>query len=266
MALSETAPGRGAVVDPRYFAEAITWENDVIRTVKRSRAVAWFVALVMAALAGLALVCLALVLPLKTFEPYVVEVDRTTGFLEIKRALAAGDLDQSEAVTSMNVVRYLRARETYDPPAIKDNFELAQLLSSGDAARELVELYSPANAKNPVRVYGRGATIAIGIKSVQFPNNRTAIVRFSTRERTASSTVTSHWTALLRFRYTRAPMRNEWRFDNPLGFQVTEYRRDQESAPTTEPATGPAPAPIATAPPELAPAAPVDPALTGSVP
>ena len=121
----------GATVDPRYFAEAITWENDVIRTVKRSRAVAWFVALLMASLAAMALVCLALLLPLKTFEPYVVEVDRTTGFLEIKRALAPGDLDQSEAVTAMSVVRYLRARETYDPPAIKDNFELAQLLSTG---------------------------------------------------------------------------------------------------------------------------------------
>ena len=264
MASDQRAPGSGATVDPRYFAEAISWENDVIRTVKRSRAVAWFVALLMASLAAMALVCLALLLPLKSFEPYVVEVDRTTGFLEIKRALAPGDLDQSEAVTAMSVVRYLRARETYDPPAIKDNFELAQLLSTGDAARELVELYSPANVRNPVRLLGRGATVAIGIKSIQFPNQRTAIVRFSTRERSATSAITSHWTALIRFRYTRAPMRNEWRFDNPLGFQVTEYRRDQESAPTTEPVPGTAPATVATTPPELAPLP--EPPMTGSVP
>jgi type IV secretion system protein VirB8 len=24
-------------------------------------------------------------------------------------------------------------------------------------------------------------------------------------------------------------MRNDWRFDNPLGFQALEYRRDQET-------------------------------------
>ena len=258
------AVNESAAVDSRYFAEAITWENDVIRTVKRSRAVAWTVALIMAALAGMALVCLALLLPLKTYEPYVIEVDKTTGFLEIKRVLQPGELDQGEAVTAMNVVRYLRARETYDPPAIKDNFELSQLLSTGDAARELVELYSPANAKNPVRVLGRQTNVAVSIKSIQFPNNRTAIVRFSTRERTPASTTTAHWTALIRFRYTRAPMRNEWRFDNPLGFQVTEYRRDQESAPTTEPAPGPLPSTVAATPPELAPAPP-EPALTGSV-
>lgn len=25
------------------------------------------------------------------------------------------------------------------------------------------------------------------------------------------------------------PERNEWRFENPLGFQVYDYRRDQET-------------------------------------
>jgi type IV secretion system protein VirB8 len=44
--------------------------------------------------------------------------------------------------------------------------------------------------------------------------------------------VTRNWVSLVRFRYSGAPIRNEWRFDNPLGFQVLEYRRDQESAPS----------------------------------
>jgi type IV secretion system protein VirB8 len=33
----------------------------------------------------------------------------------------------------------------------------------------------------------------------------------------------------VRFRYTDTPIKNEWRFDNPLGFQVYDYRRDQET-------------------------------------
>ena len=36
---------------------------------------------------------------------------------------------------------------------------------------------------------------------------------------------------MIRFRYTTSPLKNEYRFDNPLGFQVTDYRRDQESLP-----------------------------------
>ena len=41
---------------------------------------------------------------------------------------------------------------------------------------------------------------------------------------------------MVRFRYTTAPLKNEYRFDNPLGFQATEYRRDQESLPEVLPA------------------------------
>lgn len=161
----------------------------------------------------------------------MVVVDKTTGFVEVKRPMAEGALTQDEAVTMFSVVRYIKARETYDPRALKDNFDLAQLLAAGDAARELTEIYSPANPKNPVKVFGMNTQVAVTIKSVTFPNNRTALVRFATEEKSATNIVTRHWVSLLRFRYTGTPMRNDWRFDNPLGFQVLEYRRDQETAP-----------------------------------
>ena len=186
----------------------------------------------MTVVAVTALAVLALLVPLKTYEPYMVVVDKTTRFVEVKRPTAEGPLTQDEAVTMFNVVRYIKARETYDPKALKDNFDLAQLLAAGDAARELTEIYSPANPNNPVKIYGTNTEVSVTIKSVTFPNNRTALVRFSTDEKSATNIVTRHWVSLVRFRYTSAPMRNEWRFDNPLGFQVLEYRRDQESAPS----------------------------------
>ncbi|MGL4527184.1 MAG: virB8 family protein, partial [Aestuariivirga sp.] len=172
-----------------------------------------------------------LTMPLKTYEPYLIAVDRSTGFLEVKRSLAEGPLSQDESVTMFNVVRFIRARETYDPKALKDNFDLAQLLATGDAARELTELFSPANPANPIRQLGLNTIVAVTIKSVTFPNYRTALVRFATEEKSAAKIETRHYVGLVRFRYTGAPMRNEFRFENPLGFQVTEYRRDQETVP-----------------------------------
>jgi type IV secretion system protein VirB8 len=83
-----------------------------------------------------------------------------------------------------------------------------------------------------VKIFGTNAVISVNIKSVTFPNNRTALARFSTEEKSSTNIVTRNWVSLVRFRYTSAPMRNEWRFDNPLGFQVLEYRRDQETAPS----------------------------------
>lgn len=230
--MTETATSEPARIDPRYYADGATWEHDIARRNRNSRALAWIVASVMSVVAIVTLGILALLVPLKTYEPYMVVVDKTTGFVEVKRPMAEGALTQDEAVTMFNVVRYIKARETYDPRALKDNFDLAQLLATGDAARELTEIYSPANPNNPVKLHGTNSEIAVNIKSVTFPNNRTALVRFSTDEKTATNVVTRNWVSLVRFRYSGAPMRNEWRFDNPLGFQVLEYRRDQESAPS----------------------------------
>lgn len=218
-------------LDRRYYQDGLAWEQDVVRSVKRSRSFAWLVATVMTLIAVLALGALLLTLPLKTYEPYLISVDRSTGFLEVKRPLAENALPQDESITMFNVVRFLRARETYDPKALKDNFDLAQLLSTGDAARELTELYSPANPQNPIRLLGLNTIVAVTIKSVTFPNNRTALVRFETQEKSAAKIETRHYVGLVRFRYAGAPMRNEFRFENPLGFQATEYRRDQETVP-----------------------------------
>jgi len=219
-------------IDPRYYAEGATWEHDIVRRNRNSRALAWIVATAMMLIALTALGIIALLVPLKTYEPYMVVVDKSTGFVEVKRPMAEGPLTQDEAVTMFNVVRYIKARETYDPKALKDNFELAQLLASGDAARELTELYSPANPNNPVKLFGTRTEVSVDIKSVTFPNKHTAFVRFATEEKSATDIVTRNWVALVRFRYTSAPMRNEWRFENPLGFQVLEYRRDQETLPS----------------------------------
>jgi len=230
--MSDTAAPDTPRVDPRYYSEGATWEHDLARRNRNSRALAWIVAAVMTVVAVVALGLLALLVPLKTYEPYMVVVDKTTGFVEVKRPMAEGALTQDEAVTMFSVVRYIKARETYDPRALKDNFDLAQLLSAGDAARELTEIYSLANPNNPVKVFGSNTEVAVTVKSVTFPNNRTALVRFSTDQKSATNILTRHWVSLVRFRYTATPMRNQWRFDNPLGFQAVEYRRDQETAPS----------------------------------
>ncbi len=169
-------------------------------------------------------------LPLKSFEPYVVTVDKATGYIEVKSGLTRpANLTEQQAVTQANVVRYIRAREGYDPYAIQENFGIAALLSTEEAAGELQALYSAANAQNPAKVYGRLKRVLVEIKSVTFPNTSTAIVRFSTNERSDTESIVRHWISVVRFRYTDTPTRNEWRFENPLGFQVYSYRRDQET-------------------------------------
>lgn len=213
-----------------YFQHGDIWEQEIIKRARRSARVAWFFALIFAGLAALSLVAVVLMLPLKSFEPYVVTVDRTTGYIEVQSGLTRqAKLTEQQAITQANVVRYIRNREGYDPYAIEEYFGIAALLSTGDAARELQALFSAANPQNPAKVYGRLKRVLVEIKSVTFPNASTAIVRFSTTEKSDTESIVRHWISVVRFRYTDTPIRNEWRFDNPLGFQVYSYRRDQET-------------------------------------
>ncbi|RUW64612.1 VirB8/TrbF family protein, partial [Mesorhizobium sp. M4B.F.Ca.ET.049.02.1.2] len=85
---SETAGNSGSeLVDRRYYSAGATWEDDTHRSMRRSRTLAWIVSGVSGLVAVLSLLTLVLILPLRQFEPYVVEVDKSTGYLEIMRAL-----------------------------------------------------------------------------------------------------------------------------------------------------------------------------------
>ncbi|TPN37916.1 type VI secretion protein [Mesorhizobium sp. B2-3-3] len=213
-----------------YFQDGDVWEHEILKRARRSSRVAWFFTLVFAAFALLGLLAVVLMLPLKSFEPYVVEVDKNTGYVEVKSGLTkASTLSGQEAVTQANIVRYIRNREGYDPFAIEEYFGIAALLSTGEAARDLQTLFSAANPKNPAKVNGLLKRVLVDIKSVSFPNDSTAIVRFSTTEKSETESIDRHWISVVRFRYTETPLRNEWRFENPLGFQVYSYRRDQET-------------------------------------
>lgn len=213
-----------------YFQQGDVWEQEIMKRALRSARVAWFLSVVFICIALLSLLCVFLMLPLKSFEPYIVTVDQTTGYIEVKSGLTRpANLTEQEAITQANVVRYIRAREGYDPYAITDNFQIAALLSTNEAARELQALYSAGNAQNPAKVYGRLRRVLVNIKSVTFPNKSSAIVRFSTDERSETESIVRHWISVVRFRYTDTPARNDWRFENPLGFQVYSYRRDQET-------------------------------------
>lgn len=213
-----------------YFQDGDRWENEIVRKAKRSRTLAWFVTMIFGLMSICALLALVMLVPLKSFEPVIVVVDKNTGYIETKSGLTKPqDLTESRAITQANVVRYIRTREGYDPYAISDNYGIAALLSTGDAARELQNQYSSTNPNNPARVYGQYKQVYVDVKSVTFPNESTALVRFSTTEKSDTDAITKHFISVVRYRYTTEPATNEWRFENPLGFQVYNYRRDQET-------------------------------------
>lgn len=58
----------------KYFEDGKTWEQEIIANALQSRNRAWLLSFLCMAIAVLSLITLLLVLPLKTFEPYIVSL------------------------------------------------------------------------------------------------------------------------------------------------------------------------------------------------
>lgn len=219
-----------------YYDQAATWAQDVHGSLRRSRKVAWMVAgaaVLVAVCEGLALAALA---PLKTAVPYTLLVDRQTGYVEVAQPLKDGALSQDAAVTQAFLAQYVMARETFDAADLQANYRKVTAWSQGTARSQYIQGMQPQNPQSPVNLYSRSTVVQTTIKSVSLLSPTSALVRFETERRDGDlAGARQPFAAVIGFRYTGGPMRNEDRLMNPLGFQVISYRRDAES-PATAPA------------------------------
>ncbi len=226
-----------------YYAEAASWAADTHGGLRASRRVAWWVAAGACAVAVFEALALAALAPLKTVVPYTITVDRQTGYVETVRPLAPGAISQDTAVTQSYLVQYVLGRETFDATDLKDAYRKTLLLSAGPARDDYLRLMQKTTPESPLNLYGPQTTVSVQVESVSLLSPTTALVRFTTTRRDggASTGTTQPFVAAIAFRYTSAPATQGERFVNPLGFQVTRYRRDSE-APAGAAVTLPAPA------------------------
>lgn len=220
-----------------------SWTADPLAQMQRSRRVAWIAASAAVVVAVLEALALAALAPLKTAVPYTILVDRQSGYVELARGLQVGPLTQDQAIAQAALVQYVIARETFDATDLRDNYRKVTLWSDGDARQLYVRDMQKTNPMSPLNQYPPTTVAATRIKSVSVLGPGSALVRFDVTRRDQGAVAGEQraYTAVIAYRFTGAPMRMEDRFLNPLGFQVTRYRRDAESlAPTPVQFQGPA--------------------------
>jgi type IV secretion system protein VirB8 len=189
----------------------------------------WFlVSIVLGTFAALAVFALALLAPLKSVHPFLVEVNSASGEVRVLKPFDAVRFEPSDAVVKSFLSKYVISRETYDPQDLKQNYEVVRLLSDPPEGLRVDNALSPINPTSPLRRYANHTVRTIRIKSVSLLNSRTGQVRFTTSETTGTSTTDQGWVAIMSFRFVNLPEIEEERLINPLGFQVTAYRVDQE--------------------------------------
>jgi type IV secretion system protein VirB8 len=227
-----------------YYVQARSWAEDMNRSLRLTRRLALMAAAVAATIAILEAIALVLLMPLKTVVPYTITVDRQTGYLETAPALKPGALSQDVAVTDAFLAQYVMARETFDVTDVQDNYQKVAAWSTGTARTEYIAAMQRSNPQSPENVNPPGTILKTVVKSITLLSPTTALVRFdSERDNGTAQTQRQPYTAAISFHYTGQPMRMADRFLNPLGFEVSSYRRDAETTgPVADPVTrGPLP-------------------------
>lgn len=232
-----------------YYREAETWASDRQEGLRKSRKIAWIVAGVASAVALLEAGALILLTPLKTVVPYTLLVDRQTGFVQAVRPLEAERISGDTALTQSFLVQYVVKRESFDADQVQANYRDVTLWSAEAARAQYIASMQAPNPDSPLNRYPRNAVVETQVRSVSPVGRNVAMVRFETRLRRPDGQATpiGAWVAVMRYRFSGAPVRQEDRFENPLGFQVVRYRRDQEAlvpAEEAQPRPGTPPAQV----------------------
>jgi type IV secretion system protein VirB8 len=245
-------------------AASVGFEVTIADMARRSERRAWIVATIAIVMALVLAGGYFYILPLKEKVPYIVMADAYTGTSSVARLtddLVDRRISSSEAINRSNVAHFVLARESYDLALTNlRDWRTVLTMAGPQVAPAYTDLHASTNPDSPYKTYGKDRAIRVKILSIvllgggQGVTPKGATVRFQRtiyNKLTGSSTPLDSKLATLTFAYKpNLKMDDINRVENPLGFQVTDYRVDndynvtppEESTADATAATTPAPA------------------------
>ncbi|WP_420607451.1 virB8 family protein [Novosphingopyxis sp.] len=219
-----------------YFRDAGSWAEDRAAGIRRSRRLAWWIAGGAGFIAVLEAIALVALTPLKAVEPYTLLVDKQTGYVEALTPVDGNLVTPDAALTRSFLAQYVIARESFAIDTVQQDYRKVALWSADGARSGYIADMQAGNPNSPLTRYPRRTVIDTEVKSVSSLGDNVSLVRFDTL-RTAPNgggEVRQPYAAVVRWRYSGEPMSVEDRMLNPLGFQVTRYRKDAEALPAVQ--------------------------------
>lgn len=252
-------------------AKAANFEVTIADMARRSERRAWIVAWSAIAMALVLAGGYFYFLPLKEKVPYLVMADAYTGTSSVARL--TGDfgnqtISASEALNKSNISHFVLARESYDYSQFgQRDWNTVHAMGTPQVTVGYAKLYAKTNPANPHTQFGKNRSIRVKILSIQLHDAvdtsakpKAATVRFQRSlydKASGNSEPLDSKIASVEYVYkSNLKMDEPNRMLNPLGFQVTSYRVDNDYAASP---------PIENEIPAAAnPQFPVDPAVTGA--
>jgi type IV secretion system protein VirB8 len=223
-------------------AHSVSFEVTLADIAKRNEKRAWIVAICALAVSVMLGACILYMMPLKEKVPYLILADAYSGTSSLSRVtddVVNRQITSSEAVNRSNVAHFVLAREAYDLALTNlRDWPTVLTMAAPDVAQAYMNLHAANNEQSPYKVYGKSRAIRVKILSISLiggENGQTpkgATVRFQRNvfDKVNGSTYPlDNKIATISFTYKpNLRMDDQNRIENPLGFQVTGYRVDND--------------------------------------
>lgn len=218
----------------QFEKEGTSWYADRYESLRVERDRYFFLMLVCLVALILSIIANVLLSPLKTAVPYLIEVNKESGFTTVLKPMDLKSIKQNEAITVYFLYKYINARMSYDYALRQINANVVRALSSASTYQQYVAQMDTSNPDSPIRRYKNQSKIDIKITGYSFPYPDIAAIHLYAEIQpvgAASTTkpVRQYWQATIKFAYSNAPLPSSERINfNPLGFFITNFQLNQE--------------------------------------
>ena len=197
------------------------------------------IALICALVAVLAVMHFA---PLKTVEPYLLQIDTKTGVTQKVEPVTRNQYAAAESVDRYFTSKYIRARESYNFSILRSNYNIVRLMSTASIFGGFRSVVQANNPTSLAATLGAAGQRDIKINSMSYVQNPRVLgqqdevtpekimqARITTTDTLPSSPdVVQQWIVTITFVYASVNLNGEEQMINPLGYTVTSYQIQRE--------------------------------------
>ncbi|MBI1276436.1 hypothetical protein GC177_10790 [bacterium] len=214
----------------KHLSDQKNWYADRYQAMVVQRNILALVTLISLVATLISALSVSLLTPLKSVQPFVIQVDEKSGMTQVVTPLSRKELESQKELAQYFVIKYVRAREAYDAALYTENYKTVRLMSEAKIAEEYKKLFNSNNPQSPSNLYGQEIKRVINVRSFQFTGDNSAQVRI--RVTLEGDTVINKdpvdYIVWVSYEFQALELTAEQRYINPVGFKVTSYTVDQE--------------------------------------
>ena len=214
---------------PQSIPSLRNWYEERYDSIIVQRNLLFLLLLILLLLSIISITVVAYVINTKKFDPFVIQIDDNTGVARVVNPVSSTVLSGNEALAQYFIKKYVIARETYNPVDFNTEARRTIRLLSTNSVYWDYRGYIRNEEIDPSIKYGQKNTTFLLVKSWSKLAENKYIMRFSINE-TAGAKKVFNKIAVVEFQYVPIELTEEDKDVNPVGFQVTAYRVDDDSS------------------------------------